>query len=434
MKRTIEVHLGETASRVGVLQYNQEGSRESAVFEYDRDWLRANDRFAIDPALPLQTGPQFHKKTKDGSVFHSAIADTEPDGWGRTVILRDHAKRRAAAKKEGRDLPPILGGLDFLLEVDDPSRIGALRFRDEAGQFRRVVEAGQRSTPPLIELQHLAAATLAVETNTESAADLEYLRGRGTSVGGLRPKCTIVDNDGRLSIGKFPSVRDQRAVTKAEVLALRLASKAGINAAKANLVMSGDTPVAIIRRFDRGEAGRIMYISAATLLGVDTNVSADHAYTEIVDAIRQHGADAHVDIEELWRRIAFSILINNVDDHLHNHGFLHVESGKWRLSPAFDVNPFPDRVRELKTWITDETGPASTVDALLSSAAYFAVPLPRARKILAKVERAIAGWRAHAREIGMSEVEVEQFADAFEHPEREAARKAARLAKSPRGA
>lgn len=426
MKRTIEVHLGETPRRVGILQYNQEGSRESAVFEYDPDWLRASDRFSIDPTLPLQTGPQFHKKTKDGSVFHSAIADTEPDGWGRTVILRDHAKRRTAAKQAGDAVAPIVNGLDFLLEVDDPSRIGALRFRDEEGEFRRLVESGRRSAPPLIELQHLIAATHAVETNSETAADLAYLRGRGTSVGGLRPKCTIVDSEGRLSIGKFPSVRDERAVTKGEVLALRLAARAGIRAADATLVMSEDTPVAVVRRFDRGgSGGRIMYVSAATLLGVESSAPGDHAYTEIVDAIRQHGADAQSDIDELWRRIAFSILINNVDDHLHNHGFLHVESGKWRLSPAFDVNPFPERARELKTWITEETGPVSTVDALLSAAPYFAVPLSRAREILSEVETAVAGWRTLGREIGMSEVEVEQFADAFEHPERDAARNAA---------
>jgi serine/threonine-protein kinase HipA len=424
MKRTIEVHIGETPHRVGLLHYSQDGARESAVFEYDADWLRAPDRFAIDPSLPLQTGPQFHKKPRDGSVFHSVIADTEPDGWGRMVILRAQAKRRSAAKEIGETLPPIATGLDFLLEVDDPSRVGALRFRDEAGQFQRVVEHGRSAAPPLIELRHLTAATRAVEMNAETAADLEYLRGRGTSLGGLRPKCSIIDSVGRLSIGKFPSVTDERAVTKAEVLALHLATHAGVRAAEAKLVMSDETPVAVIRRFDRGKGGgRLMYASAATLLGVDTGAPGEHTYAEIVDAIRQFGAQAQPDIDELWRRIAFSISINNVDDHLHNHGFLHVESGKWRLSPAFDVNPFPERARELKTWITEETGPTSSVEALLSAAPYFALTPSRAREILAEVERAVARWRTVGREIGMSEVEVEQFADAFEHPERDAVRK-----------
>lgn len=426
MIRTIQVHLGETPRRLGTIRYNKEGTRESAIFEYDPAWLSAKDRFAIDPALPLQPGPQFHKKTKDGSVFHSAIADTGPDGWGQTVIHRDHAKRRAAAKRAGETMPPLEGELSYLLEVDDQSRVGALRFADETGVFRRAIDDNGRSVPPMIELAQLISATRAVEMHRETAADLRFLRGRGTSLGGLRPKATIVDSKGRLSIGKFPSVKDTRAVTKAEVLALRLAANAGIDAAKASLVMSEEVPVAVIQRFDRGVSGaRIMYVSAATLLGVDTNAAGEHTYGEIVEALRQHGASTQADIDELWRRIAFSILITNVDDHLRNHGFLHVDAGKWRLSPAFDVNPFPERERELKTWITEDTGPAMTIEALLSAAPYFAVPISRARKILRAVERAVAEWREVGRTIGMTDQELEQYADAFEHSERQAATTAA---------
>ncbi len=427
MKRTIRVHLGETPRSLGVLHCNKEGARESAVFEYDAAWLGGKDRFAIDPALPLIPGPQFHQRTKEGSVFHSAIADTGPDGWGRMVIHRDDAKRRATAKRTGKTIPPLAGELSCLLEVDDASRIGALRFADEEGVYRRAIDESERSIPPMIELARLVSATRAVETHEETAADLRFLRGRGTSVGGLRPKATIVDERGRLSIGKFPSVSDTRAVTKAEVLALRLAALAGINAAKANLVTSDGVPVAVIQRFDRGRSGaRIMYVSAATLLGVDTNAPGDHSYGEIVEALRRHGASTQADIDELWRRIAFSILITNVDDHLHNHGFLHVEAGKWRLSPAFDLNPFPERERELKTWISEDAGPAMTVEALLSAAPYFAVPMTRARKMLREVERAAAQWREVGSAIGMTGDELEEFADAFEHDERRAARAAVR--------
>ena len=427
MRRTIRVHLGETPRLLGVLHYNKDGPRESAIFEYDTGWLSAKDRFAIDPALPLHPGPQFHQRTKVGSVFHAAIADTGADGWGQTVIRRDHAKRRAAARKTGEALPSLEGELSYLLEVDDPSRIGALRFADEEGVFRRAIEDNARSVPPMIELAHLIAATRAVETNQETADDLRFLRGRGTSLGGLRPKATIIDEKGRLSIGKFPSVSDGRAVTKAEVLALRLAANAGINAAKATLVMSDDTPVAVIQRFDRGTSGaRIMYVSAATLLGVDTSQPGEHTYGEIVEALRRNGASTQADIDELWRRIAFSILITNTDDHLHNHGFLHVEAGKWRLSPAFDVNPFPDRERELTTWITNDTGPAMTIEALLSAADYFAIPMTRARKILRKVEGAVEEWRDVAVEIGMTDEEVNEYADAFEHHERQVAQGAMR--------
>ena len=192
---------------------------------------------------------------------------------------------------------------------------------------------------------------------------------------------------------------------------------------KLRLVESGGLPVALIRRFDRTEAGRrLMYVSAATLLGAHSDDARDHFYTEIVDAIRVHGADSRADIEELWRRMAFSILITNVDDHLHNHGFLHVNHGQWSLAPAFDINPFPERMRELKTWISEETGPEATIEALLSVIAYFRIPLARAREILGEVERAVSNWRDQGQAIGMTNRELEQFADAFEHPERKAVR------------
>jgi serine/threonine-protein kinase HipA len=220
MRRTITVFLGDNPRRIGTLRFDSQGSRQSAAFEYDRDWLAASDRFALGPDLPLLTGPQFHKqRTRDASMFHGAIADTEPDGWARRVILRDHAKRRASNRASG-DLqhPERLGPIDFLLAVDDVNRVGALRYQDEEGVFQRLQEKRQRTTPPLIELSLLMAASRAVETHTETARDLAYLRGRGTSLGGLRPKCSVIDDEGALSIGKFPSVGDERAVTKGEVL------------------------------------------------------------------------------------------------------------------------------------------------------------------------------------------------------------------------
>jgi serine/threonine-protein kinase HipA len=425
MRRTIRAVLGENARNLGTLRFDVQGARESAAFEYDAAWLAAADRFALDPGLPLVTGPQFHRKERGGSVFHGAIADTEPDGWARRVILRDHAKRRQEARRAGVEVESHpLNALDFLLAVDDASRVGALRFQDEGGVFQRAAEEGRRTAPPLIELRHLLSASHAVETHTETEEDLRYLRGRGTSLGGLRPKCTVIDDDGRLSIGKFPSVADDRAVTKGEVLALRLATAAGINAAVARLVESDGTPVALVRRFDRPDGGgRLMYVSAATMLGVDVAEAGEHAYTEIVDALRVYGAAPQADIEELWRRIAFSILITNVDDHLRNHGFLHVDRGQWRLAPAFDVNPFPDRVRELKTWVSEDTGPEATIEALMSVIPYFRISAPRAREILRDVEHAVSRWRPVGRSLGMTTQELDDFAEAFEHVERSAARR-----------
>lgn len=402
MSRTIDVCLGDEARLVGRLRYDQQGSRESAAFEYDATWLAAEDRFALEPGLALVTGPQYHRKTGDSSVFHPAIADTEPDGWARRVIQRDHAKRRQDARRAGEAVETRpLNALDFLLAVDDFSRIGAIRMRDETGVFRRTADEGQRGVPPLIEIAHLLSATRAVETNTETAADLAYLRGRGTSLGGLRPKCSVLDAEGRL------------------------ARMAGIDAAHADLIDSDGSPVALIRRFDRPQGGgRLMYVSAATMLGADPGDAGEHAYTELVDALRQHGREPQADIEELWRRIAFSILITNVDDHLMNHGFLHVDHGQWRLAPAFDINPFPDRLRELKTWVSEDTGPEATIDALMSVTAYFRISGARAKAILAEVETAVASWMPVGRALGMSRIELDAFADAFEHAERGAAQRA----------
>jgi len=425
MSTTIQVHIGATPRPIGILRHDARGARESAAFEYDPRWLSSPDRHAIDPSLPLVPGPQFHRRAPDGSIFHAVIADTAPDGWGRRVILREHARRRREARGAGGDVdarPP--NELDFLLAVDDFSRVGALRFQDDAGVFQRVAADGRRRAPPLVELGRLLAATRAVETGGESADDLAYLLGRGTSLGGLRPKCTVIADDDRLSIGKFPSVTDERPVTKGEVLALRLAAACGVHAADARLIVSDGAPIALIRRFDRSDdGGRILYASAATMIGAEPRDPEEHAYTEIVDALRVHGADAQADIDELWRRIAFSILITNVDDHLHNHGFLHAGSGRWRLAPAFDVNPFPERARELKTWISEEAGPAATIDGLMSVAPYFRIATDRAKAMLARIEHGVAGWRDVGRGIGMTSAELSQFADAFEHRERAEARR-----------
>jgi serine/threonine-protein kinase HipA len=423
MKRTISVFIGDAAREVGTLRVDIQVNRQSAGFEYHPNWLSSADSFALEPNLPLLRGMQFHKQTRDGSLFHGAIADTEPDGWARRVILRDHAKRRKEERSEGTvpDESPLTP-LDFLLAIDDASRVGALRFKDESGVFQRSTRRERRTAPPLVELRALLAATHAVETNTDTVADLAYLRGRGTSLGGMRPKCSVVDDNGRLSIGKFPSVTDDRAVTKGEVLVMQLARDAGINAAPTRLIVSEGAPVALIERFDRrDDGGRIPYISAATMLGVETGDSTEHTYTEIIDALRQYGADAQSDIDELWRRIAFFILITNVDDHLHNHGFLHVARGQWRLAPAFDVNPFPERARELKTWISEQSGPEASVEALMSICAYCRIDVAKAKSILKTVNQAVAKWRRRGREIGMSDIELDQFIDAFEHKERTSA-------------
>jgi serine/threonine-protein kinase HipA len=231
----------------------------------------------------------------------------------------------------------------------------------------------------------------------------------------------MVDKDGWLAIGKFPSVNDTRSVTRGEVLALKLATLAGIEAAPARIVSLAEVPIAVIRRFDRdGADGRIPYQSAASLL--QASREEDRSYTEIADAIRSHAHEPTRDLRQLWRRLVFNLLITNVDDHLQNHGFLHVEHGLWRLAPAFDINPFPDKERESKTWLSETDGPINDVQMLLARASYFALDKKQALGVLAEVYRAVLNWRrvALSMDVGLRTDELDDFAAAFEHEQMDA--------------
>jgi serine/threonine-protein kinase HipA len=418
--RTMQVCLGEQAIPVGTLTYSRQGARENTLFFYDDAWLGNDNRFEISPDLPLTRERYFHKAaTRSDSVFHFAIADTEPDGWGCKVIARDHAKRRKAGQASER---AALTEMDYLLGVDDIGRMGALRFRNAAGEFIRTPQEGERGIPALLELTEIIDAAHAVERGTETEKDLAYLRGRATSLGGMRPKCTIVDEDGHLAIGKFPSVSDDRAVTKAEILALNLATAAGINAARGRIVHSDGIAVALIRRFDRVRTARIPYLSATSMLLASRE--EEHAYSEIAERILSVSPDATRDLAELWRRIVFNMLITNVDDHLNNHGFLHVGHGQWRLAPAFDLNPFPDKGRDPKTWLTEETGPTGKIEDALRAAPYFHLTDADALRILGEVFSAVSRWRQVAKDaaVGMTAVESEVFEPAFDHEETQSAK------------
>lgn len=419
LRRQVQLCLGRAGIDIGSLVYVRQGRREHSAVAYGEPWLANPERFAVSADLPLMPGYKTRKAASPhDSVFHGAIADTAPDAWGRRVIARDHAKRR-------KDNPGLsaLTELDYLLAVDDFSRVGALRLREPGGSFLRTVEEGRRNTPPLIELERIFQASRALEKGSETAADLRYLQGKGTSLGGMRPKCTVLDEDGSLAIGKFPSVGDLRSVTRGEVLALRLASIAGIDSAHARIVTIDNAPVAVIRRFDRDrEQGRIPYQSAASLL--QASREEDHSYTEIADAIRTFGHTPTQDLQQLWRRMVFNLLITNVDDHLQNHGFLHVAHGQWRLAPAFDLNPFPDKDRESKTWLSEQDGPVTDLEMLLARCDFFALNREQALVVLADVCTAVSDWRrvALSPEVGLTELELDDFAPAFEHDQCEAAR------------
>ena len=407
----MDVFLGKIKKPVGRLIFVKDGQREFSQFAYSDDWLADAQFFDISPDLNRQSGYQLRKPpTKNDTCFFLALADTEPDTWGRRVIARAHAKARA----KDASLGPLTEA-DYLACVDDFSRVGALRLQDENGRYLRSVADGARSTPAFLELEKILLASRAVELSKETTEDLAYLQGKGTSLGGMRPKCTILDSDGALSLGKFSSVNDERSIPRGEVLALRLAQLAGIDSAQARVVMVQEQPVAMIRRFDRTpEQNRIPYISGATLL--QANRDDEHSYTEIIDVMRSKCANFVEDARQLWRRLVFNHLITNVDDHLQNIGFLYSGNNQWRLAPAFDLNPFPDKDRESKTWLSEDSGPISSTQQMLDQAARFELSHPQAQSILEEVTTAVKRWKdvATSVEVGLQTHELNDFKPAFE--------------------
>ncbi len=421
VRRQVKVAIGGNPRPVGDLTFVRDGNREYSAFSYAPQWLNLADCFEISPDLPLGDGMTTRRAPNSAeSTFPFALADTEADAWGRRIIQRANVKRRA--------VDPTLATLtafDYLASVDDFSRIGALRLVDLDGQF--LATGAQFRTPQLLDLGAIAAAARRVEKGNDSAADLEYLQGKATSLGGLRPKCTVIDKNGALAIGKFASVGDQRSIVRAEVLALRLASNAGASAAVARAIAVDQAEVAVIQRFDRAPGGaRIPYLSGGSLL--QARRDEDRTYTELADAIRRIGAAPGTDLRELFRRLVINLLITNVDDHLWNIGFLYAGDGKWRLAPAFDINPFPDKARESKTWLSENSGPISSLEQLLSEATYFGIARNEAEALAGHIAVKLASWRrvALSREIGLRAEELTELAPAFEHRDAEAARNLAR--------
>jgi len=416
LKQHVQVCIGQVGSHVGELTFVRDGRREYSAFVYTRSWLEHSDAFEVSPDLPLREG-HFTRRapSADDSPFPQALADTEPDAWGKRVIQRAHAKRR----QRDPSLAPLTR-FDILAAVDDFSRVGALRLRDKQGAYLQAAAADR--TPQLLDLERIYASTRAVEQGTETEADLAFLQGKATSLGGLRPKCTVLDADGTLALGKFPSITDMRSIVRGEVLALKLARLAKLDAAESRIEMIAGTPVAVIRRFDRLAQGRIAYLSGGSLL--QARRDEDRAYTELADVLRRVSVRPTQDVRELWRRLLFNLLITNVDDHLWNIGVLYAGEGRWRLAPAFDLNPFPDRVRESKTWLSQDSGPITSVEQLIGEGDYFGLRRAEARHEAAAMARTLSNWRdiAVSKEVGLDEAELAVFAPAFEHAQAQAAR------------
>jgi serine/threonine-protein kinase HipA len=402
-----EVHLsleGETR-QIGRARSNRVRGKETVVFEYTEEWLKDAARFELEPGLPLSRGG-FAPPV--GQAIHGALGDSTPDTWGRRLMQR--AERRKA-EREGRAVRTLLES-DYLLGVSDESRLGALRFRRADGQA--FLAESSRGIPALVELGRLLQCTERILRDEETDEDLLMIFAPGSSLGGARPKASVLDQHGRLSIAKFPKESDEYSIETWEEIALRLADRAGIPTPHHELLEVAGRSVLLSRRFDRAAGRRIPFLSAMALLGAKDGQTG--SYPEMVDALARHGSQAKKDARALYRRVAFNVLISNVDDHLRNHGFLRFDRSGWTLSPAYDLNPVPAdlKARMLTTNIDLEESTCS-VDLLEASAEYFALSLPEARSILKEVAVATSSWRSVAKEVGTNGKEIHRMASAFEH-------------------
>jgi serine/threonine-protein kinase HipA len=382
----VEIHIdlaGETRL-VGLLRRQTARRRSTVTFEYASAWLEDPNRFSIEPALALTRG--VFAAPSHQEMFGS-IGDSAPDAWGRRLMQR--AERRQA-EREGRAVR-TLTELDYLLGVSDETRLGALRFRTtDDPTFQAPPRAG---VPALIELGRLLQVTERIERGEETEDDLELIFAPDSSLGGARPKASVVDQHGALSIAKFPKETDDYSVEIWEEIALRLAETAGIVTPRHALLEVAGKAVLLSRRFDRDGAVRIPFLSAMSLLGHADGERG--SYPDLVDVLTSLGAQAKADAHALYRRMAFNVLVSNVDDHLRNHGFLWRGPHGWSLSPAYDLNPTPTDVkaRILTTNIDLDEGTCS-LDLVESVAPYFNLGLASARAIIAEVGAAVSGFGA----------------------------------------
>ncbi len=392
---------------IGVLSAQQAKGKKAFSFEYDRNWLKTEQKFLLDPDIQLYGGPQYPNQKENFGIF----LDSMPDTWGRTLMKR----REAQLARERNEKPKTLYDIDFLLGVYDESRMGALRFKtDPNGDF--LDNDKNASTPPwssIRELQNAAANFENDKDNEEVNKWLSVLMAPGSSLGGARPKANILDNDKSLWIAKFPSKTDTVDKAAWEFLAYKLAINAGINMANCRIEkIMGKHNTFFTKRFDRANGERIHFASAMTMTGNNEDTIRDNpaSYLDIAEFISNQGANVEENLHQLWRRIVFNIAISNTDDHLRNHGFILTKDG-WILSPAYDLNPSIDK--DGLALNIDMDNNALDFELAKSVGEYFRLNTLQMENIIQEVTQVTSNWKTIAGEIGISRAEMEMMEKAF---------------------
>lgn len=408
--------MGAAGVPVGQLIVDADaGGRETSAFVYDQSWNELPQGFSIAPHMPRGTGRFYTNKADQGSSLPAPVADGTPDTWGRAIIKMALGGR-------------VLTDLDYLIESDDFLRAGALRYFDGPGKDAAALappkaDPAQTLIPGLLDLEQIVVEARAFETDPVSYRQHRarmigggILQNAIGTLGGARPKVNATAQDGALWIVKMAKVDDHYAVARAEVMALRLAARVGLFASQADVLASSQRyPVAVVKRFDRDVRGaRIPFISAQTFMNLPGAELGN--YVDVAMQMRSHSADPQADMAELFRRLAYNVLIQNSDDHLRNLGFLYKGHDKWGLAPAYDVNPVPDDGTTLKTAISELHGNVLDIEAVVEAAPYFDVTMDDAVAIVSKMATTIRDeWRSFGSQVSMTGADFRAISPAMEN-------------------
>lgn len=401
-------YMLDSPKLIGKLYFASLRSKTVYSFEYDNEWIRTG--ISIDPELPLFSGLHYASSNDNFGIFK----DSSPDRWGQLLMKRREILLSKIQEIEHR----TLFGIDFLLGVHDSHRMGGLRFKESAeGEFLSNVE--RLAAPPWTSLRDLEYAVEQYEINADKLDEaslkwIDQLIAPGSSLGGARPKADVVDTNGKQWIAKFPSKKDDSDIGLWEMIIHELAIQAKITVPNAFIKkLASPYHTYLSQRFDRTDNNkRIHYASAMTLLQQTDGDDADSgvSYLDLVGFIKSECAGVTTNLEELFRRVLFSVCVSNTDDHLRNHGFLYTEAG-WTLSPAFDINA-NETGTGLKLNI-DEDDNSLEIDLVMNTAPYYLLSDKRAAEIKGEVINSVSNWRKVATKYKVSPSEIERKARAF---------------------
>lgn len=400
---------------IGELGYESLRGSDSYSFKYDSRWLQQYGGLFLSADINNYPGRQY---TQSGRDVFGCFSDALPDRWGRLLLNR---REQILAAEERRPVRK-LSSFDYLMGIDDYSRMGGFRFKEALDGAFINCEKSLR-IPPLTDIRALATASMEIEKSEElnqlpEKKWLLQLVQPGTSLGGARPKAGVMNDEGQLCVAKFPSRNDDYDVGLWEYLSHLLAKECGIVAADTSVIETGEKYHALLsKRFDRTADGRRKHFaSAMTLLGLTDGCDAKtgNGYLDIVDFILQNCCDVEDNLRQLFRRVAFNIAIGNSDDHFRNHGFLLTPRG-WTLSPAYDMNP---TLNEYQALLINSSSNLADLSLLLDSSEEYMISKKEAQHIVDEVKNGVKRWKTLATRLGIVKREVDVFEQVYQRSQK----------------